>query len=44
MIVKPRTSTATIKKMGRRGDDRNFYDDMGHGAGKGACSGRSVLE
>ena len=28
MIVRPRTSTATIKKIGRRGDDRNFYDDM----------------
>jgi hypothetical protein len=28
MIVRPRTSTATIRKMGRRGDDRNFYDDM----------------
>jgi len=27
MIVSPRTSTATIKKIGRSGDERNLHDD-----------------
>ncbi len=28
MIVNPSTSTATIRKMGSSGEERNFYDAM----------------
>ena len=29
MIVNPRTSTATIRKMGSRGEERNLHDGTG---------------